>query len=408
MVAGLKEDDMGMSMSSPLMWDRGLQSLNFQGMGVNPWMQPRLDTSGLLGMQNDVYQAMAAAALQDMRGIDPAKAAASLLQFQNSPGFSMQSPSLVQPQMLQQQLSQQQQQLSQQQQQQAYLGVPETHQPQSQAQSQSNNHLSQQQQQVVDNHNPSASSAAVVSAMSQFGSASQPNTSPLQSMTSLCHQQSFSDTNGGNNPISPLHTLLSNFSQDESSQLLHLTRTNSAMTSSGWPSKRPAVDSSFQHSGAGNNNTQSVLEQLGQSHTSNVPPNAVSLPPFPGGRECSIEQEGSASDPHSHLLFGVNIDSSSLLMPNGMSNLRSIGIEGGDSTTLPFTSSNFNNDFSGNLAMTTPSSCIDESGFLQSSENLGSENPQSNTFVKVKFYFFSLPKMFFLFACIAMIPEMFL
>ncbi|XP_023645210.1 auxin response factor 6 isoform X2 [Capsella rubella] len=405
---GLKEDDMSMSMSSPLMWDRGLQSLNFQGMGVNPWMQPRLDTSGLLGMQNDVYQAMAAAALQDMRGIDPAKAAASLLQFQNSSGFSMQSPSLVQPQMLQQQLSQQQQQLSQQQQQlsqqqqqqisqqqqqlsqqqqqqqqQAYLGVPETHQPQSQAQSQSNNLLSQQQQQQVgDNHNPSASSPAVVSAMSQFGSASQSNTSPLQSMASLCHQQSFSDTNGGNNPISPLHSLLSNFSQDESSQLLNLTRTNSAMTSSGWPSKRPAVDSSFQHSVPGNN-TQSVMEQLGQSHTSNVPPNAVSLPPFPGGRECSIEQEGSASDPHSHLLFGVNIDSSSLLMPNGMSNLRSIGIEGGDSTTLPFTSSNLNNDFSGNLAMTTPSSCIDESGFLQSSENLGSENPQSNTFVKV-------------------------
>ncbi|XP_019091067.1 PREDICTED: auxin response factor 6-like [Camelina sativa] len=264
---GLKEDDMGMSMSSPLMWDRGLQSVNFQGMGVNPWMQPRLDTSGLLGMQNDVYQAMAAAALQDMRGIDPAKAAASLLQFQNSSGFSMQSPSLVQPQMLQQQLSQQQQQQlsqqqqqqlsqqqqqqlsqhQQQQQQQAYLGVPETHQPQSQSQSQSNNLLSQQQQQqVVDNHNPSASSPAVVSTMSQFGSASQSNTSPLQSMASLCHQQSFSDTNGGNNPISPLHSLLSNFSQDESSQLLNLTRTNSAMTSSGWPSKRPAVDSSFQ------------------------------------------------------------------------------------------------------------------------------------------------------------------
>ncbi|CAH2034487.1 unnamed protein product [Thlaspi arvense] len=383
---GLKEDDMSMGMSSPLMWDRGLQSLNFQGMGVNPWMQPRLDASGLLGMQNDVYQAMAAAALQDMRGIDPSKAAASLLQFQNPSGFSMQSPSLVQPQMLQQQLSQQQlsqqqqQQLSQQQQ--AYLGVPETHQPQSQAQSQSNNLLSQQQQQqAVDNHNPSASGT-----MSQYGSTSQSNTSPLQSMTTLCHQQSFSDTNGGNNPISPLHTLLSNFSQDESSQLLNLTRTNSAMTSSGWPSKRPAVDSSsFQHSGAGNNNsTQSVMEQLGQSHASNVPPNAVSLPPFPGGgRECSIEQEGSASDPHSHLLFGVNIDSSSLLMPNGMSNLRSIGIEGGDSTALPFTSSTFNNDFSGNLAMTTPSSCIDESGFLQSSENLGSENQQSNPFVKV-------------------------
>ncbi|KAJ0230357.1 Auxin response factor 6 [Hirschfeldia incana] len=369
---GLKEDDMsmGMGMSSPLMWDRGLQSLNFQGMGVNPWMQPRLDASGLLGMQNDVYQAMAAAALQDMRGIDPAKAAAaSLLQYQNPSGFSMQPPSLMQPQMLQQQLSQQQQQ------QQSYLSLPETHQPQS-----------QQQQQVVDNHNQSASSAA----MSQFGSASQSVTLPLhQSMTSL---QNFSDTNGGNNnPMSPLHTLLSNFSQDESSQLLNLTRTNSAaMTSSGWPSKRPAVDLSF-----GNSNTQSVIEQMGQSHntSSNVPPNAVSLPPFPGGgggRECSIEQEGSPSDPHSHLLFGVNIDSSSLLMPNGMSNLRSIGIEGGDSTTLPFTTSNnFNNDFSSggnNLAMTTPSSCIDESGFLQSSENLGSENQQSNTNTFVKVY----------------------
>ncbi|CAF1709882.1 unnamed protein product [Brassica napus] len=328
---GLKEDDMGMGMgmSSPLMWDRGLQPMNFQGMGVNPWMQPRpLDASGLLGMQNDAYQAMAAAALQDMRGIDPAKAAASLLQFQNPSGFSVQPPSLVQPQMLQQQLTQQhQQQLS--------------------------------QQQVVDNHNLSASSAAM----------SQSNTSLLQSMTPLCHQQSFSDTNGGNNPITQLHTLLSNFPQDESSQLLNLTRTNSAMTSSGWPSKRPAIDSSFQHSTAVNNN-QSVMEQLGQSHTSNVSPNAVSLPPFPSG------QEENPSDPHSHLLFGVNIDSSSLLIPNGMSNLRSIGIEGGDSTTLPFTSSTFNNEFSG--TMTTPSSCIEEQGFLQPSEN-----QQSNTFVKV-------------------------
>ncbi|KAJ4879999.1 Auxin response factor 6 [Raphanus sativus] len=341
---GLREDDlgmgMGMSMSSPLMWDRGLQSMNFQGMGVNPWMQQRLDASGLLGVQNDVYQAMAVAAYQDMRGIDPAKAAASLLQFQSPSGFSMQSPSL----------------------------------PQSQAQSQPNNILSQQQQQVVDNHNQFSSSPTTATrAMSQFGSASQSNTSLLQSMTSLCHQQIFSDTNGGNNPITPLHTLLSNFPQDESSQLLNLTRTNSAMTSSGWPSKRQAVDSSFQHSGAGNNNNnQSVMEQLGQTHTSNVPPNIISLPPFPSGRECV--QEENPSDPHSHLLFGVNIDSSSPLMPNGMSNLRSIGIEG----TLPFTSSTFNNEFSGNLAMTTPSSCIDEQGSLQSSEN-----QQSNTFVKV-------------------------
>ncbi|XP_010538262.1 PREDICTED: auxin response factor 6 isoform X2 [Tarenaya hassleriana] len=365
---GLKEDDLGMS--SPIMWDRGLQSLNFQGVGVTPWMQPRLDPSGLLGMQNDVYQAMAAAALQDMRGIDPSKPVPSLLQFQQPSGFSTRPVSLMQPQMLLQQLSHQ-----------TFLGIPENQQSQSQTQqTQASNLLpQQQQQQVADNHSP----------MSQFASASQSITSPLQSLMPLCHQQSFSDSNG-NNPmtssvVSPLHSLLGNFPQDESSQLLNLTRTNSAMNSSGWPSKRAAVDSSFQPSGAGNN-TQCVMEQLGQqSHASNVSPSSVSLPPFPG-RECSIEQEGN-TDPHSHLLFGVNIDSSPLLMPSGMSNLRGIGLEN-DNTILPFnTSSNFTNtvginDFSSNLAM-TPSNCIDESGFLQSSENPGSDNPQSTTFVKV-------------------------
>ncbi|XP_010540603.1 PREDICTED: auxin response factor 6-like isoform X2 [Tarenaya hassleriana] len=292
-VSSIKEDDLGM-MSSPLMWDRGLQTLNFQGFGLNPWtmmQQPRLD----------VYQTMAASALQDTN-------------FSTRP-------------------------------------VPENQQPQSlQTQTPANNLLSQQ---------------------TQFVSGS-------QSIPPLCHHLSFSDTNCiGNNPmtssiVSPLHTLLGNFPQDESSsshQMLNLTRSSSAMASSGWPSKRAAVDSSFQSSGSrnnSNNNTECVMDQL---------------PPFPG-RECLAEQDGN-TDPHSHLLFGVSIDSSSLLMQSGVSNLNAIGIEN-DSTALPFLSSNTVsiNDFSSNLAV-MPSSCIDESGFLQSSDNVGSENPQSTTFVKV-------------------------
>ncbi|KAJ0581522.1 putative transcription factor ARF family [Helianthus annuus] len=83
---GIKEEDLGMNL--PMMWlrgdpcDRGIQSLNFQGLGGSPWLQPRLD-AGMLGMQTDIYQAMAAAALQEMRTMDSLKQSnPSLLQFQ--------------------------------------------------------------------------------------------------------------------------------------------------------------------------------------------------------------------------------------------------------------------------------------------------------------------------------------
>ncbi|KAF8391015.1 hypothetical protein HHK36_023315 [Tetracentron sinense] len=96
-----------------------------------------------------------------------------------------------------------------------------------------------------------------------------------------------------------------------------------------------------------------------------------------------MEQEGS-TDPQSHLLFGVNIDSSSLLLQNGMPTFRGVGNEG-DSMTLPL-AANFistpGTDFALNLAMTT-SSCIDESGFLQSPDNAGQVNPPNRDFMKV-------------------------
>ncbi|KAK9267921.1 hypothetical protein L1049_010358 [Liquidambar formosana] len=268
------------------------------------------------------------------------------------------------------------------------------HQHQAQAQVQSQSHLLQhqlqhqrsfnnqqqqqplpqqqhQQQQLVDHQQiPS-----VVSAMSHFASASQSQSPSLQTISSLCQQQSFSDSNG--NPVtspvvSPLHSLLGSFSQDESSNMLSLPRTNPLIPSAAWPTKRVAVEP-LVTSGA----SQCVIpqvDQLGPPQT-NVSQNSISLPPFPG-RECSIDQEGS-TDPQSHLLFGVNIDSSSLLMQNGMSSLRGVNSDS-NSTTIPFASSNFmstaGTDFSLNPAM-TPSSCIDESGFLQSPENVGQVNP---------------------------------
>ncbi len=122
------------------------------------------------------------------------------------------------------------------------------------------------------------------------------------------------------------------------------------------------------------------MEQL-RTPQSNVSELAT-LPPFPG-REYSGYQ--GATDPQSNLLFGVNIDSSPLMLPNGMANQRNIGSEN-DSLSMPFSTTNFTSatgtDFPLNSDMTT-SSCVDESGFLQSSENVDQVNPPTRTFVKV-------------------------
>nr|KYP45168.1 Auxin response factor 6 [Cajanus cajan] len=282
---GMKDDDFGMN--SPLLWlrdtDRGLQSLNFQGIGVNPWMQPRFDPS-MLNMQTDLYQAAAAAAVQDMRSLDPSKQhSASLLQFQQPPNFPNRNSALMQ--------------------------------------------------------------AHAVSTMSQFVSAPQPQSPPVQAISSLCQQQNFSDTNG--NPVttvvSPLHSILGSFPQDETSHLLNISRTSSwipVQNSSAWPSKRVAVDPLLS-SGA----PQCVLpqvDQLGQPQ-STMSQNAISLPPFPG-------RDGN-----------------------------------NDSSTLPYQSSNYLNTTTGtdsslNHGMTHN---IGESGFLQSPENTGQGNPLNKTFVKV-------------------------
>uniref|UniRef100_A0A6N2MZX3 Auxin response factor n=2 Tax=Salix viminalis TaxID=40686 RepID=A0A6N2MZX3_SALVM len=382
---GIKDDNLGMNTS--LMWlrgdgDPGIQSLNLQGMGVVPWMQPRVDTS-MLGLQNDVYQNMATAVIQEMRALDPSKSsAASLLQFQQHQNLPIRKAALMLPHMLQQSPSQQ-----------AFLqGVQENrhqsktpiqshqiHQQLQHQQSLENPELQQpllQQQQLADQQIPN-----VVSAISQYVSSTQSLTPPLQA-TSLCQQHSFSDSNGNivTSPvISPLQSLLGSFPRDESSHLFNLPRTNSLVTSSGWPSKRAAVEPLI--SSVAPQWMMSQVKQLGPPQTSTYP-SFVSLPPFPG-RQCPTEQDGG-TDPQSHLLFGVNIEPSSLLLQNGLSSLRGVG-SGSDSTFVPFSSSYMSiagTDFSLNPAM-APSSCIDESGFLQSTENVAQGNPPTRTFVKV-------------------------
>ncbi|KAI6703406.1 hypothetical protein NL676_012542 [Syzygium grande] len=382
---GLRDDDMGMA--SPSMWlrdgDRGIQSLNFQGMGLTPWMQPRLDAS-MLGLQTDMYQAMAAAALQEMRAVDPCKlAATSLMPVQHVQNIPSASASLMPSQMLTS--TQPQQSLLQGSRESPHHSVSQdqvqSHLLQRQLQHQNsftNQQLPQQEQlrqQLVNQEQiPSASSP------SQFTSASQSHTASLQTMPSLCQQLSFSDSTG--NPvtspvISPLQTLLGSFTQDGSPHHLNLPRTNSSVSPSSWPSKRAAIES-LVPSGA----SQCVLPQMDQlgPAQNNLSPSSVSLPPFPG-REC-LDQE--VTDVQSHLLFGVNLEPSSLLMQNGISSLRAVGSET-DSTSMPFPSNYISNsgaDFAPNPSVAPPSG-IEDSGFLQSPENLNHVNPPTRTFVKV-------------------------
>lgn len=420
--AGMRDEDIAMNPS--LMWlrdggDRGFQSLNFQGIGASPWMQPRLDTS-FLGLQPDMYQAMAAAALQDMRTIDPSKQAnPAILQFQQPQNMTSSSvlPSQVlqqiqpqsqqtllqiiqgsqvqnqaQPQFLQHQLqhcnsfTNQQHQPTSPLPQKQHQQVQHQHQQiQQQQHAQQQQQHTQQQKHVGDaQQNPN-----VLSSISQLIAASQPQPPTLQAISPFTQHQNFPDSNCNPVPasgVSPLHSIFQSLSSEESSNLLNLPRTNPLVASGIWPSKRVAVESTIP-SGA-------QLEQLGNLQ-SNVPQNSVALPSFPG-RECSVEQEGSI-DPQSHLLFGVNIDSS-LLMQNGMPGLRSVGNES-ESSVMPYAAANFlsptDSDFPLNQTL-TGSNCFDESTLLQNSDNNGGQvNPQNGTFVKVSLFLLLLLKAYF-------------
>ncbi|KAJ6754124.1 AUXIN RESPONSE FACTOR 6 [Salix purpurea] len=283
---GIKDDDL--VKNSSLMWlqgdgDRGIQSLNFQGTGVSPWVQPRVDVS-MLGLQNDVYQTMATTAFQEMSDSRSFQIISCIPFAIPATPESPNQECCFNASVYVAEVSSSTDLSSRSQQQQPFL----------------------QQQQLADQQIPNG-----VSAISQYASASQSLTPPLQAI-SLCQQHSYSDSNG--NPatspvVSSLQSLLDSFPPDESSHLLNLPRTNPLMTSSGWPSKRAAVEPLI--SSGAPQCMLSQVEQLGPLQTS-ITPSSVSLPPFPG-KECSIDRDGG-TDQQNHLLFGVNIEPSSILL----------------------------------------------------------------------------------------------
>jgi hypothetical protein len=236
----------------------------------------------------------------------------------------------------------------------------------------------QQMQQQKHPHNFHSLPDAL-SAFSQLSSATHSPSSTLQTVPTFSHQQNFPDTNISS--LSPssgssMHGMLGQLPSEAASRLPCGAINTPVSVSDPWSSKRVAVESvnpSRPHV------VSPQMEQLDMA-SCNMPQSSA-LAPLPG-RECLVDQDGS-SDPQNHLLFGVNIDSQSLLMQGGIPSLQNDN----SSDTIPYSTSNFlspsQNDFPLNQPLHS-AGCLDESGYVPCAENSEQANQQFATFVKVR------------------------
>ncbi|CAN1850795.1 Auxin response factor 6 [Linum perenne] len=479
LLSGLKNNDL--SINSQLMWlqglgDPGMQSMNFQSFGVNPWLQPRLDASSIQALQPDLYQ--------NFQG-SQASPQAQLLhqQLQRHPVYNDQQQQQKQPQQpqlqsRQVQQPQQQHQLLSSQHQNSNVVSSQPHLT-SVNLAQSANLQSQQQQKQPQQHQsrqvqqPQQQQHQLLSSQHQNSNASLSHREMLQPPSNLQHSflQNFQESQASSQAqllqqqlhrhpmyndqqqqqkLPQQHQLQSRQVQQPQAQpqsrqvqqsqqqhqhqtsnalssLSHLTSVNPSHSASqqslqpvfSEPVANPVtasdvssmhnVMSSMMRDGApymfnlnGSNSGISStllskqvadgprfspgiadcgLPKVDQLSQSNASEHGTLLPPFPG-REYSAYQ--GATDPQNNTLFGVNIDPSSYMLQHGIASMRNIGNES-DSLSMPFTSTYPNANGSElplNSDMTT-SSCVDESGYLQSSENVDQVNPPTGTFVKV-------------------------
>jgi hypothetical protein len=176
--------------------------------------------------------------------------------------------------------------------------------------------------------------------------------------------QSFVNNASSTCGLSPLHGMFRSFSPEEATNLLNLPRSDHQIVASdnGWPSKRLVVEPCIIPSETSPN--------IQSSSTSHIP---VSLPQTFLTRDAVLDQEQQTH------LFGVSIDSSSLLMQNGVQN----GMQS-DSVAICFLDSVGDADLPLHQALSGSNNCLDDSGFANSTEDIGNVNSsQSGTFVKV-------------------------
>ncbi|GMP32304.1 hypothetical protein CsSME_00006121 [Camellia sinensis var. sinensis] len=315
--------------------EQGLQSINFQNVGMFPWTQQRVDASFVRNDLNQQYQAMLAAGLQNIGGGDSLKQQYLQLQqpFQYLPHPGSQNPLLHQ-------------------QQQVIQPPNPLHILQAQTQMLPENLPRHMQQQVCNQpeeqrQQHTYQDAFLIQSDQLQHRQQQPNVpSPSFSKTD------FADSNPKfSTSVAPcIQNMLGSLCTEGSGNLFNFSRTGQSMLSE--PSQQPWV-SKFTHS---------------QVNTS---ANSALLPPYPG-KEAAVEQENCSLDAQNHALFGANIDSG-LLLPTTLSNIGTSSVNAVVSS-MPLGASGFQSSLFG---------MQDSSELLHSAAQVDPSTPTRNTFVKV-------------------------
>ncbi|RVW98280.1 Auxin response factor 8 [Vitis vinifera] len=304
-----------------LMWlrgetgDQGLQSLNFQTVGMFPWTQQRLDPTFLGNDHNQQYQAMLAAGLQNLGSGDPLKQ--QFMQFQQPFQYLQQTGSnnpllqqRQQPQVIQQTIPQHMSH--------AQTQILQDNLPRHLLQQQLNNQQEQPQQNIlIKNH----------------------------------FRFKVISSSRGRSQI--MQNMLGSMCPEGSGNLLNFSRTTGQSMLSEQPPQQPWA-TKFAHS------------------QFNAFANSTSLPPFTG-KDAAVEPENCNLDAQNHTLFGVNIDSSGLLLPTTVPSFGSSSVDA-DVSSMPLGASGFQGSLFG---------CVqDPSELLQNAGQVDPPTP-SRTFVKV-------------------------
>ncbi|KAJ6926310.1 auxin response factor 8-like [Populus alba x Populus x berolinensis] len=337
--------------SNGLMWLRGgsgepgLPSLNFQA-NMLPWMQQRLDPTMLGNDQNQRYQAMLAAGMQNLGSGDPLRQ--QFMQLQQPFQYLQQSSSHNPLLQLQQQHQQQQQQQAIQQSiphniLQAQNQISTESLPRHLLQHQLNNQPDDQAQQHQHIYHDGLQ-IQTDQLQRQQSNLPSPSFSKTEYMDS---SSKFSATN------TPLQNMLGSLCSEGSVNLLDFSRAGQSTLTEQLPQ-------------------QSWVPKYAHQQV-NAFANSISLPRTYPEKDPSMEAENCSSDAQNPTLFGANIDSSGLLLPTTVPRYSTSSIDA-DVSSMPLGDSGFQNSLYG---------CVQDSSDLLS--NAGQMDPPtpSGTFVKV-------------------------
>ncbi|XP_027932407.1 auxin response factor 8-like [Vigna unguiculata] len=331
--------------SNGLMWlrggpvEQGLNSLNFQGAGMLPWMQQRMDPTLLGSDQNQQYQAMLAAGLQNLGSGYLMKQ--QMMNFQQPFHYLQQSGNSNSPLQLQPQQSVQQSVSSNMlQPQQAHVLTENL--SQHLLQKPHNNQEVQAQQQQ---HSYQESLLIPSDQLHQRQHSGVP--SPSYSKPDFLDPSMKFPAS-----VSPGQNMLSSLCPEGSGNLLNLSRSGPSLLSEQLPQQQW---------------TQKYAPVQVNAYGSTVSQTQYS------GKDSAMVLPHLNSDAQNSTVFGVNIDSSGLLLPTTVPGYSTSSADT-NSSTMPLGESGFQGSLFGCMQ--------DSSELLQSAGHVDPQN-QTQTFVKV-------------------------